>query len=301
VTDETRRRGWFRLWRSFFEGPIWNHRNAAVPRVALQLLCEANFRDSKLHDGRRIRPGQVVLDRRRFALKANVSEQSFRTALSCLEKLEFSTHESTSQYTVVTITNWEFYQSDEPTDQPTDQPTTNPRLTHDQPTINPILKSKKARREESRAGHSEKVVEVRARNGGPPARPPDPAFGHALEEVARHLATAIGKPVEPSDEMVWNLTRQAAAIGAHPGLVCDWIFETAAEARARGAPPRKVSYFAALLGDELPAYLARRAGVPGELHAVSVTRCQHCGAAESVFRDVTVPCLCQSAAKRGAV
>jgi DNA replication protein DnaD len=78
----------------------------------------------------KIKPSQIITSAKSIAEKAgqNISRQNIRSAIAKFKKYEFLTMNSTKQGMLITIENWDFYQSkeDSPTKEPTnDQPTGN--------------------------------------------------------------------------------------------------------------------------------------------------------------------------------
>ncbi|WP_346298387.1 hypothetical protein, partial [Alistipes sp.] len=62
--------------------------------------------------------GQLVTSRAALARETGLSEREVRTAVSKLERSDFLTCRATSSYTVVTICNYERYQSTDSTERP---------------------------------------------------------------------------------------------------------------------------------------------------------------------------------------
>jgi hypothetical protein len=77
-------------------------------------------------------PGQIIIGRKRLAEELGMSEQSTRTCLKLLKNFGNLTIKSTNKYSVLTVVNWESYQSGSSklTNKPTsNQPATNQQLT----------------------------------------------------------------------------------------------------------------------------------------------------------------------------
>lgn len=97
-----------------------------VTYVFIRLLIKVNYKD-KEWCGITIKRGQILTSRRTLAKSMNLTEQKLKTILKKLESTKEIEIEATHQYTVITIVNYEFYQSE--TEKSThDQPTTNPQI-----------------------------------------------------------------------------------------------------------------------------------------------------------------------------
>lgn len=108
--------GWIKLHRELLDKPIWVLSSPEQRCILIALLLMAN------HEGKEwewmgkkftCRPGQMItsLDKISQAAGKGISIQNVRTALSRFEKYEFLTNESTKQNRLITICNWDRYQS----------------------------------------------------------------------------------------------------------------------------------------------------------------------------------------------
>jgi len=119
---------WVKLSRKLATSAI-----AAKPEylaVWVHLLMAASYKEGDVLVGRqvvRLLPGQLVFGRHKFSEKTGVSEGIVRSALKVLESLQQITIKSESKFSVITITKWSFYQ--------TDQPANNQQLTSKQPAV----------------------------------------------------------------------------------------------------------------------------------------------------------------------
>ena len=142
--------GYVKLHRQFLE---WEwHSDAKTVSVFLHLLLLARFEDGKWH-GRQIKTGQVVTSYKSIAEETGISIQSARTVFNRLKSTGEITVETTNKFSLVTITKWELYQSqeDEPTGKPTRKSTTKQQSTNKQSAFNQQQRKnvKKERREET--------------------------------------------------------------------------------------------------------------------------------------------------------
>lgn len=132
--------GYVKLWRKCLDsgllqnGPAW--------QLFGYLLLKATYRPHKqvvsgaVFD---LQPGDVIFGRAKAAEELGVGEQSIRTALKLLEKLEIVTSRATNKCTVISFVNWHRYQDDQPApNQQVNQP-----LTSGQPAPNQRLTTNK--------------------------------------------------------------------------------------------------------------------------------------------------------------
>ena len=118
--------GWIKIHRSILDWEWYSDLNVRV--VFFHLLLKANFED-KRWQGALVRRGELVTGRSQLAAEIGISEQQVRTALNKLESTGEITSRATNKYTIVTICNYERYQTAEAPEQPTNQPTDNQRIT----------------------------------------------------------------------------------------------------------------------------------------------------------------------------
>lgn len=109
-------RGYVKLWRkSVDSGMLQNHKLWVFWSWCLMKASHKNcnhlvgFQDVKLQ------PGQFVFGRKSAAIELAMSEQSIRTCLNILKKMENLTIKSTNKFSVITIINWGAYQQDQQT------------------------------------------------------------------------------------------------------------------------------------------------------------------------------------------
>ena len=138
--------GFIKIHRQIMEWGWYKDQNTKA--VFLHLLLKANFKERE-YKGVLLKPGQAIIGRKALAEQLGISEQCVRTALNRLKSTNEITIKSTNKFSVVTIENWEMYQSDESesTNESTNtltnnQPTTNQQLTNNQPHLKNDKKDK---------------------------------------------------------------------------------------------------------------------------------------------------------------
>lgn len=138
--------GWIKIHRGLLDWEWYSDTNCV--RLALHLLLKANFQTRRWR-GITVRRGQLVTSRAALARETGLSEREVRTAVSKLERSDFLTCRATSSYTVVTICNYERYQSTDSTERrPSDRLMTGRRPAADQLPTSERPQRKKVRRKE---------------------------------------------------------------------------------------------------------------------------------------------------------
>lgn len=126
-------KGWIKLHRQFLEWEWYDEPNCL--RLFIHCLLRANHKDNK-YRGDLIKRGTFVTSYDTLAFELNISKQSLRTALGKLKKTGEINTRTNTRGTVVTVCNYDTYQSDEPesntpanTQSTRKQHTTNTQLT----------------------------------------------------------------------------------------------------------------------------------------------------------------------------
>ncbi len=120
------------------------YRDANTFRVFFHLLLTANY-ESHDFENITVQRGQRVASRAALASELGISEQSVRTALRHLESTGEITSSGTSKFTVITINNYDKYQSVTST-LTNAQPTPNQQPTNDQPQCKKDKKEKERKK-----------------------------------------------------------------------------------------------------------------------------------------------------------
>jgi hypothetical protein len=106
MSDEPK--GWIKLHRKFNN---WEWRDSPeTVSLFIQLLLEANP-EPRSWRGTVIPKGGVVFGRRQWAKRLGISERQIRTCVERLKSTHEVTTESTNQFTIITLVNYEQYQS----------------------------------------------------------------------------------------------------------------------------------------------------------------------------------------------
>lgn len=129
--------GWISLYRELLEKPIWLQSTPEQRTVLIVLLLMANHKENEWEwRGKRFKakPGQFVTSLNKILSKCGkgITMSKLRTALVRFEKYNFLTNESSNQNRLITIVNWEIYQSNKVRS----NKQINKQLTNNQQTIN---------------------------------------------------------------------------------------------------------------------------------------------------------------------
>jgi len=137
---------WIKLHAQSIQSDVFQ--DADLWKLWCYILLRTSRNGNRWHIGGtiiEIGRGQCAIGRKQAATDCGFSEQHTRTLLSRLEKLGNLTIKSTNKATVVTVCNWDTYQSSQPSNQPANQPAINQQSTSNQPAINHNLESKRVR------------------------------------------------------------------------------------------------------------------------------------------------------------
>lgn len=135
-------RGYIKLWRKSFDSGM--HRNHKLWVVWTWILGNVTHKKINYMAGSKIielQPGQIIFGRKRLASELAMSEPSVRTCLSFLQNHKNVTIKTTNKYSLLTVVNWEIYQS-ESHKVSSEATKTRPRPDH-QPTTKQTQKNKR--------------------------------------------------------------------------------------------------------------------------------------------------------------
>jgi len=130
--------GWIKLHRKIFDWEWYD--DPYVKAVFLEFVLTASLED-KRWKGVLIKRGQLIVGRKSLSKKLGISEQSIRTSITRLKSTNEITSKSTNKFTVITVLNYDKYQS--VSTKSTTKSTSN--LTNNQPATNHILRSKEVK------------------------------------------------------------------------------------------------------------------------------------------------------------
>lgn len=142
--------GYTKFYRSIVN---WRwYKNPNTFRLFFHLIITANF-EQGCFEGRTVNRGQRIVSIQKLSEELRISNQSIRTAIQHLKSTGEITIETTSKYSIITVKNYDSYQS--LTNPSTiNQQTTNKQLTNDQQQYKKNKKKKNNNEEQERGALS---------------------------------------------------------------------------------------------------------------------------------------------------
>ncbi len=125
----------------------WNnkldrYKDSTMVHLFINLLLSANYSDGRCR-GQEVKRGQLITGKKLLHQETGMSEHRIRTALKRLVDSQEITIESTKRFTLITILNYDKYQSKhEASNQKSNQ-----QLTNNQPTTNHIQEEEEGKEE----------------------------------------------------------------------------------------------------------------------------------------------------------
>ncbi|WP_064468254.1 hypothetical protein [Lederbergia galactosidilytica] len=109
--------GWIKLHRKLLSSNIFQ--NEKLLKIFVYCLMKATHTEYQQIVGKQkvdLKPGQFVFGRRKAALELDMKESTVRDYIKTLKDDNVITITPTNKFSVITIVNWEFYQSKEDDD-----------------------------------------------------------------------------------------------------------------------------------------------------------------------------------------
>lgn len=129
--------GWIKLHRNLLNWEWFSEPKTLA--IFVYFLLSARHNEGSWR-GINLKAGELITSRESISNATGLSVQEVRTAMGKLAMTGEITTKATTKYTIVTINNYESYQSAEPDNQPTEKPTrkqtSNKETTNEQPTNN---------------------------------------------------------------------------------------------------------------------------------------------------------------------
>ncbi len=129
--------GWIKLHRQFLDNPI--SENIYYGYLWIILLLNANYKPTSfVWNNKKItlQPGQLITSREKLAKIIKISETTIERILKYFENEQQIEQQKTNKFRIITIKNWEKYQSDENDGQQNGQQKDNKKTTNGQQTDN---------------------------------------------------------------------------------------------------------------------------------------------------------------------
>ena len=116
-------RGYIKLWRKSFDSGL--HYGSKTWLLWTYILCNATHKEIPMHiNGKTItlNPGDFLTGRKKLSAELMISERGIRTRLEHLESYGNIKIKATNRFSIISVVNWDIYQSDNPdSDQQNDQ------------------------------------------------------------------------------------------------------------------------------------------------------------------------------------
>ena len=152
--------GWVKIHRKITEWEWWE--DDQVFKLFMYLILKANHKDTRFR-GHEIKRGEVVIGFKSLSKALGFSLQTTRTNLERLKSTRSLTCKSTHRFTIVTICNYDTYQSfteaDQHANQHENQHATNTQLTRNQHATNTIQELKNLRMKEGEELKEKKLTQ----------------------------------------------------------------------------------------------------------------------------------------------
>ena len=116
VPEGTDVMGWIKLHRNILKNSLWLDCTSEQKVIMITLLLMANHEEKKISFGKdiiTIMPGQFVASLKTISQNCGngITERKIGTALEKFEKFDFIVKKTSNKFTMITIVNWDVYQS----------------------------------------------------------------------------------------------------------------------------------------------------------------------------------------------
>lgn len=152
--------GWIKLHRKLMESESFYKLTAVQKLIAIYIVLNANHEDGIWYDKYKgieveVKRGQLVTSRNKivnewFNKDKDVTEQRVRTCLDKLVRINFITKSPANDYTLITVVNYDIYQSKKDDD--------NQVLTKSQPSGNQAITTNKNDKNDKKKHYAENVL-----------------------------------------------------------------------------------------------------------------------------------------------
>lgn len=138
--SEPRLDGYIKLHKKLLSSSIWKSRSSALKVIAVTCLLKANFKDT-CWNNLIIKRGSFITSQRKLAQECNINRGTLRHCLHTLKETHFLTQEYTHYFSIITICNYESYQTKkyipDPLNGPETHPQTDPHWPKQGPSVSP--------------------------------------------------------------------------------------------------------------------------------------------------------------------
>jgi hypothetical protein len=133
-------RGYIKTWRKI-EDWGW-YTDSKMVHLLIHFILKANYKDSFFR-GIKIKRGQLVSGTLSLSKNTGIARQSIRTCIERLKSTNDIKVQSTNKFSIITVCNYDTYQSDEEKINQHKNNSSNQQLTNNQPTTNQQLTTSK--------------------------------------------------------------------------------------------------------------------------------------------------------------
>lgn len=132
--------GWVKLFRSLRDWEWWFENDTF--KLFIYCLITANH-DEQRQCGITIPRGSFITSRKKLSDEVGITEQSVRTSMARLTRTKEITVQSTNQHTIITVCNYDKYQSRDVMEQPASNQRINQRI-NQRPTSDDVAETQKS-------------------------------------------------------------------------------------------------------------------------------------------------------------
>lgn len=158
-------KGWIKLYRKFLEWEWFD--DPKMIKFFIYCLLRANYEDANWQ-GQIIKKGSFVSSLKNMSIDTDFSIQQVRTLIRKLESTHEITSKSTNRYTLITVCNFESYQSEniveQQADQQAEQQTDNKQTTNKQQTNNKQITTSKKNKKNKKKEEYKKIHTKKSEN-----------------------------------------------------------------------------------------------------------------------------------------
>ncbi|MFA5240730.1 MAG: hypothetical protein WC476_13625 [Phycisphaerae bacterium] len=107
--------GWIKLHRKLLDNALMT--KSAYLQLWIALLLRANHKETTFifnNQKQILKPGQLLIGRKRLSKITGIAQSTIEKILKYLEKEHQIEQHKTRRFRIITITNWQFYQIEEP-------------------------------------------------------------------------------------------------------------------------------------------------------------------------------------------
>jgi DNA-binding transcriptional MocR family regulator len=120
--------GWIKLYRCLLDDAVCQ--KSAYFHLWVTLLLMANHKEHEFifnNEIHKVTPGQLITGRKKLSRKTRIHESTIQRALKCFETEQMIEQQNLGKYRLITIKNWDIFQSAPTGEQAIQQPVNSQR------------------------------------------------------------------------------------------------------------------------------------------------------------------------------